>query len=128
MATNEERMKILKMIDEGKITAEALQELQQGVMIQGEATRRCQARLIEEPAIPPRSKPVTPHATPSWIELVLQEGRKRQIRHMTAVVGFPTLRLVRIAIGPIALGQLLPGEWRHLMAEEVALLKQFTHS
>ncbi len=107
---------------EGQINEEALQRLRQGVVIQGEQTRRCQARSIPEPDLPPRSKPVTPHQTPSWIELVLQEGRKRQIRHMTAAVGFPTLRLVRAAIGPVGIGSLRPGEWRYLTAEEISLL------
>jgi 23S rRNA pseudouridine2457 synthase len=87
-------------------------------------TRRCQAVAVPEPDLPPRSKPITPHAPPSWIRLTLHEGKKRQIRHMTAAVGFPTLRLVRIAVGSITLGDLLPGEWRDLAPAELKRLYQ----
>ena len=108
---------------EGVITPEALGKLVVGVLIQGEMTRRCKAMAVPEPSLPPRSgKPITPHAQPSWIRLTLQEGKKRQIRHMTAAVGFPTLRLARIAIGPITLGELQPGEWRDLTPAEMSLL------
>lgn len=110
---------------EGKLTPEALAALQRGVMVKGRKTRRCDALLIPEPNLPPRSKPITPHAETSWLRLVLQEGRKRQIRHMTAAVGFPTLRLVRVAIGPITLEGLQPGEWRELGAEEVRRLWEY---
>lgn len=109
---------------EGQPTPEALAKLEQGVMIQGILTRRCRAEVIGEPDLPARRKPITPHAPPSWIRLTLHEGKKRQIRHMTAAVGFPTLRLVRIAIGPVGLGNLQPGEWRDLTQEEVKFLKQ----
>jgi 23S rRNA pseudouridine2457 synthase len=71
-----------------------------------------------EPDLPPRRKPITPHAEPAWIQITLNEGRKRQIRHMTAAVGFPTLRLVRVAIGPLRLAELKPGLWRNLSVEE----------
>ncbi len=110
---------------EGKLTPEALAALQRGVVVKGRKTRRCDALLIPEPNLPPRSKPITPHAETSWLRLVLQEGRKRQIRHMTAAVGFPTLRLVRVAIGPITLEGLQPGEWRELGSEEVRRLWEY---
>jgi 23S rRNA pseudouridine2457 synthase len=103
---------------EGLITPQALKQLSKGVTIQGWRTRRCQAVALPEPDLPPRRKPVNPHAPPSWVELSLTEGKKRQIRHMTAAVGFPTLRLVRVAIGPLRLGDLQPGEWRWLTDEE----------
>ncbi len=104
---------------EGLITPEALDQLSKGVTIQGWRTRPCQAVAIPEPDLPPRRKPITPHATPSWIELTLTEGKKRQIRHMTAAAGFPTLRLVRVAIGPLRLGSLPPGGWRWLTKDEI---------
>ena len=110
---------------EGSITEHALQSLRQGIVIQGKKTQPCQARLIPEPNLPSRNKSITPHKPPTWIELILQEGRKRQIRHMTAAVGFPTLRLVRIAIGPLGIGDLKPGEWRYLTREEINLLRRF---
>lgn len=88
---------------EGEPTAEALAKLESGVEVKGEKTRRCQAMVTPEPDLPPRAKAVTPHGATSWLRIVLREGKKRQIRHMTAAVGLPTLRLVRVAIGPVTL-------------------------
>jgi 23S rRNA pseudouridine2457 synthase len=110
---------------EGAITPEALAELEKGVTIQGFRTRPCRAEAADgEPQLWPRRKPITPHAPPGWIKLTLVEGKKRQIRHMTAAVGFPTLRLVRAAIGPLELGNLQPGQWRELSLSELAALKE----
>lgn len=108
---------------EGVVTPEALGRLEQGMEIQGYRTQRCQAMPIPDPGIPERSKPITPHGPVSWIRMVIREGKKRQIRHMTAAVGLPTVRLLRVAIGPIGLGDLQPGEWRDLTQEEVKKLK-----
>lgn len=110
---------------EGRVTPQALAALQRGVVVKGKKTRRCDAIIIPEPNIPPRTKPVTPHADTTWLRMVLQEGRKRQIRHMTAAVGFPTLRLVRVAIGPISLEGLRPGEWRELSGDEIRRLFEY---
>lgn len=107
---------------EGLVTLEALQKLESGLLIQGYQTRPCRARLIPEPDFPPREKPITPHGPTAWLELTLHEGKKRQIRHMTAAVGLPTLRLVRTAIGALTLGDLLPGQWRELTPAEIKLL------
>jgi 23S rRNA pseudouridine2457 synthase len=101
-----------------------LEQLEKGVTIQGRRTLPCMAKAIPEPDLPPRSKPITPHAPTSWIELTLIEGKKRQIRHMTAAVGFPTLRLVRVAIGPLWLGSLKPGEWRFLTDDEIKTINR----
>ena len=109
---------------EGLITKDDLVALENGVLYQGERTRRCQVQEIPEPVLPPRGKPVTPHAPVSWLRIVLKEGRKRQIRHMTAAVGYPTLRIVRVAIGAINLEGLQPGQWRMLSADEIRHLKQ----
>ncbi|HMD90674.1 MAG TPA: pseudouridine synthase [Anaerolineaceae bacterium] len=109
---------------EGLITVEAASTLEKGVILQGERTRRCQVLPIPEPALPPRTKPVTPHAPVSWLRIVLREGKKRQIRHMTAAVGFPTLRIVRVAIGPINLEGLQPGQWRLLSDNEIRQLRK----
>jgi len=108
---------------EGEITDEALAALERGVEFKGQMTRRSQAMRVPEPSLPDREKAVTPHGPTSWIRLVLREGRKRQIRHMTAAVGFPTLRLVRISIGNISLEGLTPGQWRDVTAAELGRLK-----
>lgn len=112
---------------EGVPTPEALAQLQRGVVVKGYRTRPCQARVIAEPTLPPRGKPVTPHGPTAWLEIVLTEGKKRQVRHLTAAVGLPTLRLVRVQIGPITLGDLQPGQWRDLAKDEVNPIIQNHH-
>jgi len=107
---------------EGEVRDEQIAALRGGVRYQGIQTRPCQALLVPEPLLPPREKPVTPHGPTAWLRMVLTEGRKRQIRHMTAAVGLPTLRIMRVAIGSVALGSLSPGEYRHLSAQEVRQL------
>jgi 23S rRNA pseudouridine2457 synthase len=95
----------------------ALDRLRRGVVLNDGPTRPARARRIEEPAgLWPRDPPIRYRAAipTSWIELVLREGRNRQVRRMTAAVGFPTLRLVRWAIGPWNLEKLAPGEWREV--------------
>ena len=108
---------------EGEPRPEKLTEMERGIQLKGYRTLPCQVRLIPTPDLPPRPKPVTPHGPTAWIEIKLREGKKRQIRHMTAAVGLPTLRLIRIAIGPISLGSLEPGQWRELTQSERNLLK-----
>ncbi len=106
---------------EGIPTATALDLLRQGVEIQGYRTRACQVvaqagELSLLPRVPPirqrKSIPTT------WLTMTLQEGKNRQVRRMTAAVGYPTLRLVRVAIGPLELGSLAAGEWRYLTEAE----------
>jgi pseudouridine synthase len=107
--------------------AAALARLAAGVVIQGRRTRPAEARLLEAPPpLPPRPVPIRfRKAVPTaWLELTLREGRNRQVRRMTAAVGHPTLRLVRVAIGPLRLLELglAPGAWRPLApAEQRAL-------
>ncbi len=107
---------------------DALAALVRGVVVQGRRTRPAQAkRLRGEPSLPARSVSVRfRKAVPTaWIELTITEGRNRQVRRMTAAVGHPTLRLVRIAIGALRLDalDLAPGEWRALSAQQEALLR-----
>ena len=87
--------------------------LRAGVPLRDGVARAVAVRAVCAPALPPRHPAVTPHraARSSWVEVVLTEGRNRQVRRMLAAVGMPVLRLVRIAIGPIALQGLRPGEW-----------------
>ena len=109
---------------EGDPTPDKLALLERGIQLKDYRTLTAKARLTQDPGLPPRSKPVTPHGPTSWIEIKLREGKKRQIRHMTAAVGLFTLRLVRVAIGPIGVGELSPGQWRELTAKEVSSLKK----
>lgn len=107
---------------EGLVTQTAVQQLQAGVMLRGLRTRPSEAEIIDDPGLPPRPVPVRAYHPTSWLKVVLREGQKRQLRRMTAAVGFPTLRLVRWAIGPLTLAGLAPGQWRHLTAQETATL------
>ncbi|UXZ53150.1 pseudouridine synthase [Halomonas sp. 7T] len=99
---------------EGNISDEAINQLKRGVTLKDGPTQPAKARRIEAPAIAPRDPAIDPkrHPSTSWLELTISEGRNRQVRRMTAHVGFPTLRLIRAAIGPWQLGDLAPGEWR----------------
>ena len=100
---------------EGEPDATQLQALRDGLLLRDGPTRPAGARRIEPPALWPRDPPVRFRKTvpDAWLEIVLREGRNRQVRRMTAAVGLPTLRLVRAAVGDVPLGGLAPGEWRH---------------
>ena len=111
---------------EGIPTEDALQQLCQGVNIQGYRTKTALGRLLDtEPDLPPRQPPIRTRAniTTAWIELILTEGKNRQVRKMTAAVGFPTLRLVRVAIAHLRLENLSVGEWRELTEPELQELR-----
>lgn len=100
---------------EGVPDEAALAALRRGVDLGDFVTKPCKARVIAEPeGLWPRDPPIRYRAAipTSWVELVLTEGKNRQVRRMTAKVGFPTLRLVRWAVGSWTLDGLAPGEWR----------------
>jgi len=99
---------------EGEIDDEALRALRCGITLADGRTRPAPARRIAAPDLWERDPPVRyrAHIPTSWIEIALTEGRNRQVRRMTAAVGFPTLRLVRWRIGPWSLDALAPGAWR----------------
>ncbi len=123
--TGHERTYLVQV--EGIPTAEGIAELERGVTIQNYHTLPARARLLDrEPELPPREPPirVRKNIPTSWIELTLVEGKNRQVRRMTATVGYPTLRLIRTAIGNLTLKDLEPGEWRELTKSEIASLKK----
>lgn len=104
---------------EGELSEEALRCLRQGVNLGDFTTLPAAARRIPEPpGLWPREPPIRQRAKipTSWLELTLHEGKNRQVRRMTARVGFPTLRLVRAAIGNVRVETLAPGQWRRIDA------------
>ena len=102
-------------------TEDALEKLRAGVKIQDYQTLPCKALLIDDPAFPPRDPPIRVRQTvpDCWMEIKLKEGKNRQVRRMTAAIGHPTLRLVRVAIGNLLLGDLLPGQWREVSRHDI---------
>ena len=101
---------------EGEPDAAALTALRQGVQLKDSLTRPAEAEAIAAPALWPRGSPIRVRQSvpDSWIKLTLREGKNRQVRRMTAAVGFPTLRLVRWSIGEWSLDGLAVGEWREV--------------
>ena len=101
---------------EGVITGPALALLSKGLVLNDGPTLPASAKGITDPGLWPRVPPIRERkAIPtSWLEITIREGRNRQVRRMTAAVGFPTLRLVRVAVGSWELGELQPGEYRTL--------------
>lgn len=104
-------------------SAEALKALKQGVKIQDYRTLPCSVRVLDpQPAVARREPPIRVRKTVPdiWLELTLREGKNRQVRRMTAAVGHPTLRLIRVAIGGLRMEHLgiSPGKWRKLSQEE----------
>jgi 23S rRNA pseudouridine2457 synthase len=108
--------------------AYGIAKLQTGIKIQDYQTRPAQVRLL--PAVPPvgdRTPPIRfrKNVPTAWLEITLTEGKNRQVRRMTAAVGFPTLRLIRVSIAHIQLDSLKPGEWRDLTLEEIKSLSNW---
>ncbi|MFJ3056903.1 pseudouridine synthase [Herbaspirillum sp. NPDC087042] len=107
---------------EGLASPQALEQLRNPLDLGDFVTQKSDAKLIQEPAwLWPRNPPIRQRLNQptSWIALTISEGKNRQVRRMTAAVGLPTLRLVRIAIGPFSLAThpLLPGEWKEVDAQ-----------
>ena len=104
---------------------QAITQLSQGVVLAGKRTRPAQVVLLpHEPVLPERPVPIRfrKNVPTAWLEITIHEGMNRQVRRMTAAVGHPTLRLVRIAIGPVRLGDLQLGEWRALRKNDIISL------
>ena len=105
----------------------ALNQLRAGIVIQNYCTRPALVQLLPtHPPLPERQPPIRfRKAVPTaWLEITLTEGRNRQVRKMTAAVGYPTLRLVRVAIAHLRLDGLEPGQWRDLTPAELEPLRQ----
>ena len=108
-------------------SASALKLLSDGLLIDGKPTLPARACLLDpQPEFPPRDPPVRfrKNVQDFWMELKLREGRNRQVRRMTAAVGHPTLRLIRVGIGEIPLAGLSSGSWRRLSSVEERALSQ----
>jgi 23S rRNA pseudouridine2457 synthase len=108
-------------------SVEALDKLRGGVVIEKRKTLPAEVKLLtNDPNLPPRSVPIRFRKSipTAWLEITLREGRNRQVRKMTASVGHPTLRLVRVKIGALVLEGLKPGESRELTKQEIKSLKQ----
>ena len=110
-------------------SAEALAQLERGVSVGGRMTLPCRASRIDpQPRVLPRDPPIRfrKNVPDAWIAFELVEGKNHQVRRMTAAVGHPTLRLMRVKIGALEIGDLAPGKWRELSAAERArvFLKQ----
>jgi 23S rRNA pseudouridine2457 synthase len=106
-------------------SAEALRKLEKGVEVQGRKTLPCRARILEpQPKPPPRDPPIRfrKNVSDCWIALELIEGRNRQVRRMTAAIGHPTLRLIRVQIGDFELDELAAGNWKTLTSDERRLV------
>ncbi len=103
-----------------------LNKLREGVIIQGKKTLPAKVKIIKEPSIPPRFPAIRERKNipTAWLSLILVEGKNRQVRKMTANIGFPTLRLLRVRIKNLLLGNLKLGEVKELSTKEVAGLKK----
>jgi 23S rRNA pseudouridine2457 synthase len=111
---------------EGIPMEEDLVRLRTGIVIQKKLTLPAEAKLLEnDPGFEERSEPIVPRKDKPtcWLELTLREGRNRQVRRMTAAIGCPTLRLVRVGVGGVSLETLKPGDSRNLTAEEIHSLR-----
>lgn len=99
---------------EGIPDAEALRRLREGVALKDGVTLPARVAVMDEPDVWPRVPPIRArrHIPTTWLSLTIVEGRNRQVRRMTAAVGYPTLRLIRWSIGPWTLEELAPGQWR----------------
>lgn len=108
---------------EGRPSEDSLQKLRKGVMLKDGPTLPAKVRLLDEPQLWARTPPIRQrqNQSTSWLEIIISEGRNRQVRRMSAAIGHPTLRLVRTAIGHWQLNDLAPGQWQQ---QEIHLPEQ----
>ncbi len=122
-----EHAKVYLTLVLGHPELEALRQLRKGVAIKLGTTRPADVEILHvTPALPPFPNPLPSPKKTAWLRIVLREGMNRQIKRMTAAVGHPTVRLVRVAVGPLHLPpDLSPGEWRDLTSAEAHALQQW---
>ncbi|WP_345292661.1 pseudouridine synthase [Kangiella marina] len=115
---------------EGAPSDEGLEPLRHGVEIQKYTTKPAKVRIIDEPSVWHREPPIRErkNVPDTWLELTLKEGKNRQVRRMTAAIGFPTLRLIRASIGPWTIGDLQPGEYKVIEVEPPRGAKTSSHN
>ncbi len=114
---------------EGIPDGEALQRLREGVALKDGVTLPARVTVMESPEVWPRVPPIRERRSipTTWLALTITEGRNRQVRRMTAAVGYPTLRLIRWSVGPWTLERLAPGEWREDPIPPYAELRRLSH-
>ena len=102
-------------------TQEKLEQLANGVKIQDYTTRTCSVQKINEPAVGERNPPIRfrKNVPTCWLEIKITEGKNRQVRKMTASIGHPTLRLIRVKMANLSLGNLKPGEWKCVTKKDI---------
>lgn len=112
-----EKQKTYWVLVERVPSEEGLEKMRQGLKIEDYVTKKCEARLLDpQPEIAPRDPPVRIRKSIQdvWLEIKIVEGKNRQVRKMTAAIGHPTLRLIRVKIGDMELDDLKPGEWKEI--------------
>lgn len=103
-------------------TEENLAKMRKGLKIEDYLTRPCEVKILDpQPEVPPRDPPVRFRKTVQdiWLEIRIVEGKNRQVRKMTAAIGHPTLRLIRMKVANLELGSLLPGEWKEISKSDI---------
>ncbi len=119
-----QKLKTYWVLVERVPSEEALNKFKNGLKIEDYVTKKCDVRILSpQPLLPPREPPVRVRKSIQdvWLEIKISEGKNRQIRKMTAAIGHPTLRLIRVGMANLRLEGLLPGEWREIKKEEIEL-------
>lgn len=117
-----EKKKTYWVLVERVPTTEKFDSMKNGLLIEDYKTKPCEVKILDpQPVIEPRDPPVRFRKTvvDVWIEIKIVEGKNRQVRKMTAKIGHPTLRLIRVKIGDLELKDLRPGEWKEITKDEV---------
>lgn len=109
---------------EGVYQRDPLDKMERRIEFKDYKSTHCRVMRVEPPDLPEKRKPITPHGPTFWLRIQIAEGKKHEVRKLTAAVGYPCLRLIRVAIGPIGMGDLQPGQWRELTKDELTRLKK----